>query len=174
MPFLYRESLATPIGNVEIITDDKERVVSIDFEQPLESASYPPRPSASSAMRALVWYFNGALDVLQEDFTFAPCGTSFQNTIWRALQEIPAGQTISYAELARRAGKPRAARAAGLANGANPFPILIPCHRVIRADGGLGGYSSGVERKRWLLRHEGVEFDGNDILRSKSNPSKQS
>jgi methylated-DNA-[protein]-cysteine S-methyltransferase len=83
-------------------------------------------------------------------------GTPFQLRVWQELRRIPWGDTISYRELARRAGSPRAFRAVGQANACNPIPIIIPCHRVISADGGLGGYSSGLWRKRWLLDHEGA------------------
>ncbi|MBM4030185.1 MAG: methylated-DNA--[protein]-cysteine S-methyltransferase [Planctomycetes bacterium] len=82
-------------------------------------------------------------------------GTAFQRRVWRELAKVPFGKTVSYGELARRIGCPGAARAVGQAVGANPIPILIPCHRVIRSDGGLGGFSAGLEIKRWLLRHEG-------------------
>lgn len=83
-------------------------------------------------------------------------GTPFQERVWRVLSEIPPGQAISYTELARRAGNPRATRAAAQACGANPVPVLVPCHRVIRSDGGLGGFGCGIDRKRALLAREGV------------------
>jgi O-6-methylguanine DNA methyltransferase len=88
--------------------------------------------------------------------TYAASGTDFQVRVWRELREIPKGQVITYAELARRVGRPRSARAAANACGANPLPVIIPCHRVIRGDGGLGGYSGvgGVSRKRELLNKE--------------------
>jgi methylated-DNA-[protein]-cysteine S-methyltransferase len=81
-------------------------------------------------------------------------GTDFQRTVWQALRRIPCGTTISYGELARRIGRPAAVRAVGLANGANPVGVVVPCHRVIGADGSLTGYGGGIERKRWLLAHE--------------------
>jgi len=81
-------------------------------------------------------------------------GTPFQLQVWAALEHIPFGETISYGELARRVGAPGAARAVGLANGRNPVPIVVPCHRVIGADGTLTGYGGGLDRKRWLLAHE--------------------
>lgn len=84
-------------------------------------------------------------------------GSPFQLRVWQELQKIPAGATVSYQELAKRIGQPRASRAVGQACGANPVPLIIPCHRVIASDGSLGGYSSGLERKRWLLNHEGVK-----------------
>ena len=81
-------------------------------------------------------------------------GTDFQKRVWRALWAIPFGETISYGELAQRIGQPKAARAVGLANGQNPISIVVPCHRVIGADGSLTGYGGGLERKSWLLAHE--------------------
>ncbi len=83
-------------------------------------------------------------------------GTFFQQEVWRALQGIPVGETISYAELACRVGRPSAFRAVGSANGQNPVGVVVPCHRVIAADGSLGGYAGGLDRKRWLLVHEGA------------------
>jgi len=98
-------------------------------------------------------YFAGEL----RDFELplAAEGTPFQQRVWRALCDIPYGETISYGELARRIGQPAASRAVGLANGRNPISIVVPCHRVIGANGSLTGYGGGLERKRWLLAHEG-------------------
>jgi len=87
---------------------------------------------------------------------FIPEGSTFQRKVWQAAARIPFGSTVSYGELAKRIDRPGAARAVAAAMAANPLPILIPCHRVIAADGGLGGYGGGLELKRWLLRHEGV------------------
>jgi methylated-DNA-[protein]-cysteine S-methyltransferase len=81
-------------------------------------------------------------------------GTPFQQQVWAALREIPAATTMSYGELARKLGKPGASRAVGRANGSNPVGIVVPCHRVIGADGSLTGYGGGMDRKRWLLEHE--------------------
>jgi methylated-DNA-[protein]-cysteine S-methyltransferase len=83
-------------------------------------------------------------------------GTTFQRRVWQELTEIPYGETWSYGQLAHRIGNPSASRAVGLANGRNPISILVPCHRVIGADGSLTGYGGGLERKRWLLAHEGL------------------
>ena len=101
-------------------------------------------------------YFDGEVNAL-DLLPVATGGTPFQRKVWAALRTIPAGLTLSYGGLAARIGQPGASRAVGLANGANPLGIVVPCHRVIAADGTLGGYGGGVERKRWLLRHEGVE-----------------
>ena len=97
-------------------------------------------------------YFDGSR--VDFDVRLAPDGTAFQRTVWRALQEIPYGATISYGELARRIGAPNASRAVGLANGRNPISIIVPCHRVIGANGTLTGYGGGLDRKRHLLSLE--------------------
>lgn len=106
------------------------------------------------ACRQLEEYFAGR----RREFSvpLAPEGTRFQRRVWDELARIPYGETISYRELARRSGNPKASRAVGGANGRNPLPVIIPCHRVIAADGSLGGYSSGLERKRELLALEGA------------------
>ncbi len=97
-------------------------------------------------------YFNGDLTTFNVPMNLS--GTDFQCSVWRQLSSIPYGETISYGELARRIGNPNASRAVGLANGRNPISIIIPCHRVIGANGSLTGYSGGLERKSWLLEHE--------------------
>lgn len=101
-------------------------------------------------------YFAGEVTAL-DDVTVDPHGTPFQLRVWKALRAIPAGRTASYGDIARSLGlPPGASRAIGAANGSNPVAIVIPCHRVIRSDGGLSGYGGGVDRKRWLLKHEGA------------------
>jgi methylated-DNA-[protein]-cysteine S-methyltransferase len=106
----------------------------------------------TDATRQLKAYFDGQLT----EFTvpLAMQGTTFQRRVWNELQEIPYGKTLSYGELANRIGQPQASRAVGLANGRNPISILVPCHRVIGANGKLTGYGGGLERKQWLLEHE--------------------
>jgi methylated-DNA-[protein]-cysteine S-methyltransferase len=99
-------------------------------------------------------YFAGELGAF--DLDVDPQGTPFQRRVWDELRRIPFGETISYSELARRLGDPKLVRAVGVANGRNPISIVIPCHRVIGADGSLVGYGGGLERKRWLLEHEAV------------------
>ena len=106
----------------------------------------------ASRLRA---YFDGDLSAL-ESISVDPGGTPFQAKVWKELRRIPTGSAVSYRDLAGMIGAPKAVRAVGLANGANPVPIVIPCHRVIGADGGLTGYGGGLERKRWLLAHEGA------------------
>ena len=100
-------------------------------------------------------YFGGDLAVL-DTIPVELNGTAFQKQVWQALRRIPSGSTISYGELARRIGNPSAIRAVGTANGANPVAVIVPCHRVIGSDGSLTGYGGGLDRKQWLLAHEGV------------------
>ena len=104
------------------------------------------------ARRQLAEYFEGSRT--RFDLAIDLAGTPFQLTVWHALLEIPYGETISYGELARRTGRPGAARAVGAANGRNPISVVVPCHRVIGGDGTLTGYGWGTERKAWLLDHE--------------------
>ena len=102
-------------------------------------------------------YLAGDLHALDE-IKVNPGGTAFQQTVWNALREIPVGTTQTYAQLAASIGRPSAPRAVGLANGQNPVSIVIPCHRLIGSNGALTGYAGGLERKRWLLRHEGARL----------------
>jgi methylated-DNA-[protein]-cysteine S-methyltransferase len=110
--------------------------------------------AAPQAVKDLVSrYFDGDFHAL-DDVRWATAGTPFQRSVWAALTTIPAGETLSYGGLAERIGKPKAVRAVGLAIGANPVAIIVPCHRVIGADGSLTGYGGGLPRKQWLLDHE--------------------
>lgn len=123
-------------------------------DEPIDDA-----PEAGGVRAAFDRYFAGdaaALDGLAVD----PGGTPFQTRVWMTLREIGAGTTWSYAELAKRVGSPAAVRAVGAANGANPIPLVLPCHRVIGKNGKLVGYGGGLGRKEWLLKHEGVEGVG--------------
>jgi methylated-DNA-[protein]-cysteine S-methyltransferase len=117
-----------------------------------KDANAGPLPEA---VRQLGEYFAG--NRREFDLPLRMHGTEFQRRVWRALTEIPFGETRSYGELAKHIGNPNASRAVGLANGRNPVSIVVPCHRVIGADGSLTGYGGGVERKQWLLAHEGLQ-----------------
>lgn len=112
-------------------------------------------PPIESIEEELKKYFDGSL----KDFKTKVCflGTSFQNNVWTSLQQIPFGKTCSYAEVAAKIDKPSAYRAVANANGSNQLAIIVPCHRVINSDGGLGGYNRGLNRKKWLLDHENQE-----------------
>ena len=114
-------------------------------------------PDAAGAATRLARYFGGELGALDEQ-AVELLGTEFQREVWVALRGIPAGETRSYATVARSLGRPDAVRAVAAANGANPIALFVPCHRVIAADRTLWGYGGGLDRKRWLLTHEGAAF----------------
>ena len=161
------DRLNTPIGIALIVTDEDGVLRALDWQD------YEPRmrgllrlqwgaaelknaPAPDAVRAALSAYFKGDLDRLG-DIKWSVNGTPFQCKVWTALPEITAGSTLSYGALAARLGSPQAMRAVGHANGANPISVVVPCHRLIGADGSLVKYGGGLERKRWLLRHEGVE-----------------
>ena len=162
------DRLTTPIGELLIMTDDEGRLRTIDWtdhearmrlllDRQYGKGNYTMAPARdrgglTTAMRA---YFKGQLEVI-DTLPVATNGTPFQESIWRELRRIERGRTISYAQLAERIGKPKAVRAAGLANGQNPISIVVPCHRVIGSNGTLTGYGGGLPRKQWLLEHEGA------------------
>jgi len=152
----HYELLDSPIGQL-LLLGDEEALHEIRFEPEAGGHELPPGATRGGAqlVRAreqLEAWFRGE----REDFDLplAPEGTDFMKSVWNELRRIPRGETISYGELARRIGRPTAARAVGLANGKNPIPIVVPCHRVIGADGSLTGFAGGLERKRALLRLE--------------------
>jgi methylated-DNA-[protein]-cysteine S-methyltransferase len=121
---------------------------------PGETPADAANPRVGDALQA---YFNGRLEAL-DAVDVELNGTPFQVRVWEALRSIPAGSTTSYGALARRIGTPQAVRAVGAANGANPVAVVVPCHRVIGSNGSLTGYGGGLDRKRWLLRHEGFSL----------------
>lgn len=149
-----------------VVTDDEQRLRAVDWHDcekrmlRLFRRRYGPdavrlqdSTRRSSARRALEAYFDGELDAVDGVATAAE-GTPFQRAVWAALCRIPVGTTVSYGTLAGQLGCPKAVRAVGLANGANPIAIFVPCHRVIGANASLTGYAGGLARKRWLLAHE--------------------
>jgi methylated-DNA-[protein]-cysteine S-methyltransferase len=150
----------SPVGRLLLCSDgialtglymDVPGRVPRGLEQGVENAGAPPLREAA---RQLGEYFAG--DRREFDLALRLEGTDFQRRVWKVLTEIPYGETWSYGQLAKRIANPKGFRAVGLANGRNPISILVPCHRVIGADGSLTGYGGGVERKRWLLSHEGL------------------
>ena len=160
---LLRDDIDSPIGQIAIAAADG-RLVALEFA---ESAARMERDLAVRYGNVdLVWqrdpfgvrryieaYLAGELGAL-EAIEVDPGGTPFQRRVWTALRRIPAGRTITYAEMARTIGRPTAQRAVGAANGRNPVSIVIPCHRMVGTDGTLTGYGGGLARKRWLLEHE--------------------
>jgi methylated-DNA-[protein]-cysteine S-methyltransferase len=148
--------LESPIGEL-LLTGDGDSVTGIWMQSHRSewrrTKAWRRDDAAFASTRAqLSEYFAGGRS--EFDLPLAAEGTAFQRKVWTALCTIPYGETLSYGELARRIGQPTAARAVGLANGSNPLPIVVPCHRVIGADGSLTGFGGGIERKRWLLAHE--------------------
>jgi methylated-DNA-[protein]-cysteine S-methyltransferase len=165
---VHTTAMDTPIGVLTItVTDAGVRTVVFPAER--DDATIPDgstatagatapgaagdgHPLAEAVVRQLAEYFDGE----RQDFDVPldPVGTEFQLAAWRALCTIPYGETVSYGEQAARLGDPRKARAVGAANGRNPIPIIVPCHRVVGADGSLTGFGGGIETKAWLLAHE--------------------
>ncbi len=160
------DRIRTPIGSMFIVADSDGNLRGIDWTadetrlQHMLQIHYSrngfrlePTRNPCGLADAILRYFAGEVQAI-DTLPVQTVGTPFQQEVWHALREIPCGTTVSYAELAKRIGRPRAVRAVGLANGSNPVPIVIPCHRVIGSDGSLTGYGGGIDRKRWLLEHE--------------------
>ena len=167
-PIFLSEAFATPTGEMLVLTDADGALRAVDWRDYEERMhrllrrQYPggaprlaPRPAPSPARQALEAYFTGDLAAI-DALDVRTGGTNFQRQVWAALRQIPVKQTTSYGALARRLGRPDAPRAVGLANGANPIAVVVPCHRVVGAGGALTGYGGGIDRKLWLLRHEGA------------------
>ncbi len=159
---VYYDDLDSPVGNLRLVADDIGlRGISFERERHPKSISShwirvtnpEASPVIAAARRQLAEYFAGAREHF--DLPLHPIGTAFQRRVWEALGNIPYGITISYGELARRIDKPAAVRAVGAANGRNPLPIVLPCHRVIGSDGSLTGFGGGMPTKHFLLRLEG-------------------
>ena len=155
---IYWHELDSPVGRL-LLAGDGDSLIHVGFQSgprplPRNGAWIADAKPFRVAMAQLEEYFAGKRR--RFDLPLAPRGTEFQRRVWRALTEIPYGNTISYGELARRISKPSASRAVGLANGANPLPIIVPCHRVIGADGSLTGFGGGLPIKRKLLALEGA------------------
>ncbi len=153
---MLHDHIESPIGRI-LLAGDGNALHFIGLPEsrhPFAIPSHWQRDARrfDEARRQFDAWFAGTLR--QFDLPLAPRGTPFQLRVWEALTSIPYGETISYAELARRIGQPTASRAVGLANGANPLSIIVPCHRVIGANGSLTGYGGGLEAKRFLLDHE--------------------
>jgi methylated-DNA-[protein]-cysteine S-methyltransferase len=166
---LLIDRIDTAIGEMVLVADHNGNLRAIDWADHetrmrrllrlhygKDGFSLEPTVNPSGLSDAIRRYFAGdvnAIDLLPVE----TAGTPFQREVWRALRDIPVGTTSSYAQLAERIGRPTAVRAVGLANGSNPVGVVVPCHRIIGANGSLTGYGGGMERKRWLLEHEGVK-----------------
>jgi methylated-DNA-[protein]-cysteine S-methyltransferase len=161
---LRSRTVATPIGTLRVIaSDDGLRALILDNDVEyrrvhIDPSHVAPGDSAilDHAVVELTEYFAGD----RQTFTLPldPAGTEFQKAVWASLSRIPSGSTSSYTEQAASIGKPSSVRAVASANGRNPLAVIVPCHRVIGADGSLTGFAWGLDAKRWLLRHEGVDI----------------
>jgi len=168
----FFDSLSTPIGQLIYVcnsegvskgqgalrmvdwSDHEARALRLlDIHYGKGGYALTPKRDPFGLTTRLAAYFSGDIHAIDEIPT-ATAGTVFQREVWRALRDIPAAETISYGQLAQRIGRPRAVRAVGLANGSNPIGVVVPCHRVIGANGSLTGYGGGLHRKEWLLAHE--------------------
>jgi methylated-DNA-[protein]-cysteine S-methyltransferase len=164
---IFVGKIDSPIGSVVYLTDGEalravefadtpDRLLSA-FLQAIGQIPVDTRRDPLGIGVAIRAYFGGDIHAI-EALPATPAGTWFQRRVWRLLRKIPAGRTVTYGAIANQLVTPSAARAVGAANGANPIPIVIPCHRVIGANGTLTGYGSGVFRKEWLLTHEGIQL----------------
>lgn len=162
------DRLPTPIGTMLVVTDERSSLRALDWEDHETRmhrllrlhygegrVTLAERRAPKDVREPLEAYFEGELTAI-EPLRVETGGTPFQREVWTALRAIPAGDTMSYGALAAKIARPAAVRAVGLANGANPVGVVVPCHRVIGANASLTGYGGGIERKRWLLTHEGV------------------
>ena len=161
---LVHTVIDTPIGPLTLVATDRA-LREVRFPNgravgPEDGPDEPDHPVLAAAARQLAEYFAG--ERVEFDVPLDPRGSPFQLAAWRGLTTIPFGETVSYGEQARRLGHPGKARAIGAANGSNPIPVIVPCHRVIGADGSLTGFGGGIATKAWLLHHErqvaGVEL----------------
>ncbi|MGD9704338.1 MAG: methylated-DNA--[protein]-cysteine S-methyltransferase [Acidimicrobiia bacterium] len=157
-----RTTIETPVGDLTLVASDaglRAVLWQLDGEAGVpetgDAVDDPGHPVLRATAAQLGEYFAGTRTDF--DLPLDPHGTPFQQKAWEALRAIPYGETISYGEQARRLGAPTAMRAVGAANGRNPIPIIVPCHRVIGSNGSLTGFAAGIETKAWLLRHESRE-----------------
>jgi methylated-DNA-[protein]-cysteine S-methyltransferase len=160
MSVVYYTRFASPVGSL-LLAGDAKALRQVSFESSKRSG--PPqadwkqnRAAFAEVIRQLQAYFRGELK--EFDLPLAMEGTEFQLCVWNELRAIPYGETISYAQLAERIGNPKAVRAVGLANGSNPIPIIVPCHRVIGSDGSLTGFGGGLPTKKMLLELESKQL----------------
>jgi len=163
---LRLDRFPSPLGVLLLVYDEAGRLRALDFEdyehrlgrllaRHYGEVALTEAPAPQAITEALCAYFAGDFAAL-DSIEIETGGTPFQRAAWAALRRIPPGATRSYADQAAAIGRPKAVRAVGLANGANPIAIVTPCHRVIGADGSLTGFGGGLHRKRWLLEHEGA------------------
>jgi methylated-DNA-[protein]-cysteine S-methyltransferase len=175
---LLIDRIETPIGELLLVADEAGKLRALDWADYEErmlrflrlhygkggfklEAAHNPHGLSDTLKR----YFAGEVEAIDE-IPVATAGTAFQRNVWKELRNIPSGSSISYGKLAERVARPKAVRAVGAANGSNPIGIVVPCHRVVGADGSLTGYGGGLERKRWLLEHERRQMKGARVAKA--------
>ena len=151
MHSIFHTTIKTPVGFLEL-KSDWEALLSVSFISQFNTNSAEQPDILTEATKQLNEYFKGELKNF--NLNIKPEGTPFQQKIWELVKNVPYGKTVSYLDIAKLSGSEKNTRAVGLANGKNPIPIIIPCHRVIGTSGKLTGYAGGMERKQWLLQHE--------------------
>jgi methylated-DNA-[protein]-cysteine S-methyltransferase len=173
---LTMEVVETPLGDVILVTDKNDVLRATDFadcesrlrrllDRRLGHHELSNGTAPIAIKRALAAYFAGDIAAI-ESIPISGAGTPFQESVWANLRSIAPGSPLTYGDLAGNLGRSGSARAVGHANGANPFCIVVPCHRLVGASGALTGYSGGIERKRWLLDHEARHMQANDKISS--------
>jgi methylated-DNA-[protein]-cysteine S-methyltransferase len=173
---LVLDRIETPIGEMLLVADREGRLRAVDWTDHEERMmrllrlhygnggfQISPQRNPHGLTDTMTRYFAGDVAAIGR-LPVATAGTPFQREVWKALRTIRCGETISYTKLAERIGRPAAVRAVGLANGANPIGVVVPCHRVIGSNGSLAGYGGGVERKRWLLEHEARALKNTEVV----------
>jgi methylated-DNA-[protein]-cysteine S-methyltransferase len=148
---IFKALYESPIGPLEV-AGTEEGILSIEFSERSSVSAGPPAPCLKPCFRQLGEYFAGRRRVFTLKLDLR--GTPFQKRVWSELLKVPFGRTVAYRDIAAALGNPRSTRAVGGANHRNPVSIVVPCHRVVGADGGLTGYGGGLRRKAWLLAHE--------------------
>lgn len=153
--------LSSPVGWLKL-TSNSNSLLSVSFEEMEGDKSFELPQILVKTMRQLNEYFKGSRKVF--DLKLSPEGTDFQQKIWKLVSNVSYGETASYLDISIKSGSENNTRAVGLANGKNPIPIIIPCHRIVGSNGKLTGYAGGLERKRWLLLHEQKNSPRQDLL----------
>lgn len=179
---LLIDRIDTPIGELLLAADEAGNLRAVDwadYESRMlrllrlhygkDGFHLEPTDDPHGLAKPLNRYFAGDIEAIR-DISVQTAGTPFQRSVWNELRKIPSGAVISYGKLAERIARPTAVRAVGLANGANPIGIVVPCHRVLGSNGSLTGYGGGLERKRWLLEHERKHVKGASHVKAAAEP----
>lgn len=151
---MYTDYIDTPLGIIEVKASDKG--ITQTIFSGAEKSDINTNDITDNAKQQLLEYFAGTRQ--QFELPLDPKGTEFQKSVWACLSKIPFGEIVTYLDIAKMINKPKGSQAVGGANGRNPISLIVPCHRVIGSSGALTGYAGGIERKLWLLNHEGIEL----------------